>query len=277
MIRIAVALTILFLAGNLYSQVTYDQSKKASRVIGKWLARSSGHYDFLSATSVNPKRAGDRFFGLPDMQTASDYGISLMNAPRDKEVTEAYRTIGADTSSMERSISLSRLHVNLGFANKHDFSFSYQLPTRDEIQGWGAGYKRVLFTDHIFYLSWRLNYSRSSKENYFESSSLMNDLSISLYLRLIDLYAGVRHWSGKVKFNSSIPELRLPTVEYFSTSDEIEHYFGVLLATTMNTRFTMEANSIGKEYAVAGKFSFHFDSLLPTFNNWFRDPRYIRQ
>jgi hypothetical protein len=270
-------LIVIFIVTPALGQVTEAQSKKASKVIGTWLSKSTGHYDFLSATTVNPKRAGDKFFGIPDMQMASDYGLSLMDAPRDDKVTEAYETIGAETSSMDQSLRIPRFHLNLGFANKHDFTFSYLLPNPDEISGWGLGYKRVIGKTNYFYLTYRLNYSRSHRENYFENRSVMNDLSFSLYLRLIDFYGGIRHWAGKVSFDSTIPALELPEVHYFGTASEIEHYFGVIAALTTNSRLTIEANSLGGKYAVAGKLSFHFDSLLPTFNNWFRDPRYIKQ
>lgn len=270
-------LFLIFVLTSAYGQVTEAQSKKSSQIIGKWLSKSTGHYDFQSATTVNPKRAGSKFFGIPDMQMASDYGISLMDAPRSDEVTNAYETIGADTSDMDRSLRIPRFHANWGFANRHDLTFSYLMSNPDDITGWGLGYKRVIGRTNYVYLTYRLNYSRSARENYFNNRSFTNDLSLSLYLRLIDFYVGVRHWAGKVSFDATIPALELPEVEYFSTASEIEHYFGLIAALTTNTRLTLEANSLGDRYAVAGKLSLHFDSLFPTFNSWFRDPRYIKQ
>jgi hypothetical protein len=263
--------------GYVRAQVTVQESQKAAKTIGKWLSKTTGHYDFQSATTVNPKRAGKKFFGIPDMQMASDYGISYMQAPRTDEVTKAYQTIGADTTNMASSLKLPRVHLNLGFANKHDFNFSYLLPSDDDIQGWGVGYKRVLWQWRYLFLSYRFGYARSSRENYFSATSYVNDLSASIYLRLIDLYAGMRHWSGKVRFDSTIPQLQLQPIEYFSTASEIEPYVGVIAATTTHTRLTLEASSLSDSFSVAGKFSFHFDSLFPTFENWFRDPRYIKQ
>ncbi len=260
-----------------YGQITDKQSEKASMVIGKWLSKSTGHYDFHSATTVNPLRAGSKFFGIPNIQMASDYGISYMDAPRDLDVTNAYKTIGADTSNMDTSLGLSRFHLNLGFGNKHDLTLSYLIPQVEGIKGWGAGYKRVISRDRYLFFTYRLNYSRSSREDYFTSISFTNDLSLSIYLRLIDIYIGLRHWSGNVKFYSTIPALELPEMDYISELHEIEHYVGVTAATTTNSRFTFELNSIGNQYALAGKLSLHFDSLFPTFNNWFRDPRYIKQ
>lgn len=259
------------------AQATKKESQQAAQTIGRWLSRSAGHYDFQSATTVNPKRAGTKFFGIPDMQMASDYGFSYMQAPRTSEVTDAYQKMGANTSSMASALKLPRFHLNLGFANKHDFTFSYLLPNDDKIQGWGLGYKRVLAQVGYIFFSYRFGYARSSKNNYYSANSYVNDLSASVYLRLIDLYVGVRHWSGKVRFNADIPELQLPTMDYFSDVSELEPYVGVILATTTRTRFTMEASSAEKNYNLAAKFSFHFDSLLPSFDNWFRDPRYIKQ
>lgn len=260
-----------------WAQVTEQESIKAAKTIGMWLSKTTGHYDLQSATTVNPQRAGKKFFGIPNMQMASDYGFSYMQAPRTDEVTKAYKTIGADTSSMASSLKLPRFHLNLGFANKHDLNFSYFIPNDDEIKGWGLGYKKVLVRMNYFYLSYRFGYARSYRDDYFSATTYVNDLSASLYLRLIDVYAGLRHWSGKVRFDSSIPELQLRPIEYFSTASEIEPYVGIIAATTTHTRFTLEANSLSDSYSVTGKFSFHFDSLLPTFENWFRDPRYIKQ
>ena len=274
--RLSIFVTYL-LFNPAFAQVTESQSKNAALAIGKWLSKSTGHYDFQSATTVNPKRAGTKFFGIPDMQTASDYGISLLASPRIDEVTNAYQTIGANTSSMEDVLWIPRFHVNWGFDNKHDITFSYIMANSNEITGWGLGYKRVIGKTNYLYLTYRLNYARSQREDYFENTSVMNDLSVSLYLRLIDFYLGVRHWAGKVSFQSTNPALALPDVYYFSTASEIEHYFGVIGALTTNSRLTLEANSLGEDYAIAGKLSLHFDSLLPTLNNWFRDPRYIKQ
>lgn len=274
---LTIVLFTLSLVNEACSQVTKRQTQKAAQEIGKWLSRTTGHYDMQSATSVNPKRAGNRFFGIPDMQTASDYGISYTQAPRTDKVTKAYETIGADTSHMASALKLPRFHLNLGFANKHDFNFSYLIPNEDKVEGWGVGYKRVIAQSGHMFFSYRLGFSRSSRKNYFEASSLVNDFSVSLYLRLIDFYAGVRHWSGKVSFEAEIPELVVNPIEYFSNVSELQPYVGVIMATTTNTRFTVEASSLSNTYSLTGKFSFHFDSLLPTFNNWFRDPRYIKQ
>ncbi len=259
------------------AQVTASESQKAAKVIGQWLSKNTGHYDYQSATTVNPKRAGNKFFGIPDMQTASDYGISYMQAPRTNEVTNALGSIGANTSSMASSLRLARLHLNLGFANKHDFNFSYLFPFEEPIRGWGVGYKKIISQWRYLYLSYRFGYARSESENYFSASSYVNDLSASVYLRLIDIYIGMRHWAGKVRFYSAIPQLELQPIEYFSTASEIEPYAGIIAATTTNTRWMIEMSSLSDSYTISTKFSFHFDSLFPTFNNWFRDPRYIKQ
>jgi hypothetical protein len=268
---------VLWTTRSLRAQVTSQESQKAAETIGKWLSKTTGHYDLQSATTVNPQRAGNKFFGIPDMQMASDYGISYMQTPRIDEVTKAYKTIGADTSTMASSLKLPRFHLNLGFANKHDVNFSYLLPSDDEIKGWGVGYKVVLSRWRYLYLSYRIGLAQSSRENYFSATSYVNDLSASVYLRLIDIYAGMRHWSGKVSFESTIPQLQLQPIEYFSTASEIEPYVGVIAATTTHTRLTVEGSSLSESYSVTAKFSFHFDSLFPTFENWLRDPRYIKQ
>ena len=275
--KITIILLLSFASGAM-AQVTYQQARKASQVIGRWISKSTGHYDFLSATPVGPKRAGDKFFiiGEPAMQRASDYGFSYMQAIRDEEVTDAYQTLGFDTSTMARQIDLTRFHLALGFANRHDFSFSYMRST-ESVNGWGLAYKKVFLNyKHYFYMAYKGSFGRSTKLDYFESSSFCNEVSASLYFILYDFYLGIRHYYNEVNFKSSIPQLDLPDVYYFSDFSEIEYYYGVILATTLNTRLAIQVNQLGEEYSVGAKFSFHFDSLLPTSNNWFRDRRYIR-
>lgn len=276
-IKVHFLILLSFLPSLGLAQVTFEESRKASIVIGKWLSKATSHQDFLSATSVATKRAGSKFFGIPDMQMASDYGYSYAATPRDQAVTEAYETIGVNSSQMSSSLALSRFHLNLGFNNKHDFTFSYLTSPIDEVRGWGVGYKRVVSHVGYFYLTYRLHYAQAEKNDYFESSTMTNDLSVSVYLRLIDLYAGVRHSSGKVNFQSSMRELKLPEVSYFSTMSEIEKYGGVVLALTTNSRLTLEVSTLGEATFVAGKLSMHFDSILPTNTQWFQDPRLIKQ
>lgn len=261
----------------LHAQVTSVESQQASIVIAKWISRATGQYDIYSATSIGPKRGGDRFMiaGSLTTQTASEYGISNMTVKRDSDVTRAYEVLGFDTVNLADSVNLQRLHLNWSFANRHDFSFSY-LFSPENINGWGLGYKRVLFNYRSFYFSYRVQYAQSHLDHYFNNTSFTNDFSASLYFSLFDLYAGIRHTSGKVSFYSSIPQLQLPTVNFISKLSEIDFFYGLMVATSLNTRFTFQVNQIGQELSLTGKFSFHFDSLFPTINNWFKDPRYIK-
>lgn len=263
---------------NLYAQVTYDESLEAARTIGSWLSKSTGHYDFLSATPVGPKRAGKKFFirGYPDMQTASDYGVSYMQVPRDSDVTTAYETLGFETRKMSRTIDLSRFHLAMSFANQHDFTFSY-LSSIDGIKGWGVGYKHVLFNYRYFYISHRAQYGRASLTDYFENINVTNDLSMSLYLRQFDIYAGMKHSFGSAQFEAPNASLELPRVYYSTKINELDYFYGFWVATSVNSRIALQVNQLGKEFAMTGKFSLWFDSILPTANNWFRDPRYIKQ
>ncbi len=272
-------ITLLFFSSLGRAEITLEESKQAAEVIGKWFSKATGHYDFLSATPVAPKRAGKKFMITiaPDMQMASDYGVSYMQVPRDDKVTAAYEKLGIDTSTMAKSLGLSRLHINLGFDNKHDFTFSYLATLDKKFSGWGGGYKRVLYQLGVFYFSYRLQYSRSEREEYYFHEGVTNDFSASLYLRLIDIYGGVRHSIGKVKFKSSIPELQLPDVKFISPVNELEYFYGVSIATSKNTRLCLQGTKLGNEVAVAAKLSFHFDSLLPSGEGWFDDPRYIKQ
>lgn len=262
-----------------HAVITLEQAKESSQVIGRWIAKTTGHYDFLSATPVATKRAGTKFMITiaPDIQTASDYGFSYMLAPRDREVTKAYETLGVDTKSMAKNLELNRFHINLGANNKYDFTFSYLFTLGRTLRGYGLGYKQVLFQNGPLYFSYRLQYAKSQRDDFYQAQSLTNDLSVSLYLRLLDVYTGVRHGMGKVRFHSSIPELQLPEAKYISNADQLELFYGLVLATTTHSRFTFQCTRIGKELTYAGKLTMHFDSLFPAGSGWFRDPRYIKQ
>ena len=272
-------IAVLFFSSLVKAEITLEESRQAAEVIGKWFSKATGHYDFLSATPVATKRAGKKFMITiaPDMQTASDYGVSYMQVPRDDKVTAAYEKLGIDTSGMAKSLGLSRLHINLGFENKHDFTFSYLATFDKKFSGWGLGYKRVLYQLGIFYFSYRIQYARSERDDYYFHEGMTNDFSASLYMRLIDVFAGVRHSVGKVKFKSTIPELQLPDVKFVSPINELEYFYGIGIATTKNTRLTLQGTKLGNEVAVAAKLSFHFDSLLPSGEGWLADPRYIKQ
>jgi hypothetical protein len=261
-----------------FAQITQQQAEQASLVIGKWLSKSTGHYDFLSASPVGPKRAGEKFFirEKPAMQTASDYGFSYMQAVLDDDVKEAYELLGYNVSEMAQTVDLTRLHLAWGFANKHDFTFSY-LSSQEGITGWGVGYKRVLSQWGPFYTAYRIQYSRASLEDYFDSSFISNDLSLAVHFPLVDLFAGFKHTTAKIQFEATEVALRLPEVNYFADISELEYFYGLVLATTYNTRLTLQFSQVGLEYSAAAKFSFHYDSLLPTKTQWLKDPRYIRQ
>lgn len=271
-------LVLFFLSMPLSAQVTYDQSLDAARTIGSWLSKSTGHYDFQSATPVGPKRAGKEFFlrGFPRLQTASDYGLSYMQVPMDDTVISAYQVLGFDTNNMNRTIEMNRFHLALSFANKHDLSFSY-LSSFDGIKGWGIGYKKVLYNYRYFYLSYRAQYGRASLDDYFNNINVNNDLSMSIYLRLIDFYAGVKHSFGSAQFESPNSALELPKVYYSTQVNSLDYFYGLWIATSTNSRISLQVSQFGRELSYTGKFSLWFDSILPTANNWFRDPRYIKQ
>lgn len=277
MFRIVACLFLSFI-GTAYTAVTFDESRAASTVIGKWLSRSTGHFDFYSATPVAPKRAGERFMitVVPSKQFASDYGLSYQQITRDQNVNGAYQTLGFNTDEFSKTIELSRIHANFGITNKYDLTLSY-LFSPDKISGWGVGFKNVLFNYRHLYFSHRIQAGHSKLEAYFDNWVMVNDLSMSLYFTLVDFYGGVRHSAGKVRFYSAISALNLPPINYVSSLSELEYFYGVVLAPSFNTRLTFQANKNGEELSLGAKFSFHFDSILPSASGWFKDPRYIKQ
>lgn len=273
-----IACLILFISARSYAIVTADESRAASETIGKWLSRSTGHFDFYSATPVAPKRAGDKFMITiaPNKQYASDYGVSFQQIKRDQKVTQAYETLGFNTDQFSKTINFTRIHANFGITNDYDFTLSY-LMSSDDISGWGVGLKQLLIKYRYFYLSHRIQVAHSKLPNYFDNWVLVNDLSMSLYFTLIDFYTGIRHSAGRVRFFSSLSDLSLPPFNYIAGLSDLEVYYGLVFATSYNTRLTLQANKNGEEFSYGLKFSFHFDSLLPTATDWFKDPRYIKQ
>lgn len=271
----------IFYSTNCFAltQTQYDDYRNASIVIGKWLSKSTSHNDMLSGTPVSTQRQGDKFMIAegPATQFASDYGFSVMHAPLDSKVNDAYEVIGANKSSLPKYLELERFHVALGVGNRDDLTASF-LTTQDfTLTGWGVGYKRVLVYYGPFFLSYRGQYSRSQRDNFFEQQSFTNDLSGSIYLLFLDLYAGVRHTIGIIKFSSNDPSLALPKITYFSKLSELEYFYGMSLTLTTKIRLAVQANKVNDDYAIAAKLSFHFNSLLPEFDNLFSDPRHLKR
>jgi hypothetical protein len=259
-----------------FASRTYEESKSAATTIGKWISSSASHYELISATPLGPRRAGKKFFvKTAPLQMASDYGISFMRAPTSDDLKDAYRTLGFDTSAMARALYLTRLHAAWSFGNAHDFSYSYLLSK--DLSGWGLGYKRVFHQAGPRYFSYRIGYSHTERENWYRGDQIATEVAASLYMRLVDFYGGLRHVFGRVEFQSSVPELRLPAISYFAGLEDLEYFLGVVLATSVNTRMTFQMNLVREELKVAGKFSFRFDELYPTSGNWLKDPRALKQ
>jgi hypothetical protein len=269
-------LVALCLIEPAFAARTYEESKAAATTIGKWISASASHYELISATPIGPRRAGKKFFvRTAPLQMASDYGISYMRAPASEEMMQAYEALGFDTSRMARALYLTRLHAAWSFDNEHDFSYSY-LSSKD-LAGWGLGYKRVFHQSGARYFSYRIGYTRTERENWYRADQVATEVSASIYLRLVDFYGGLRHVFGQAEFESSIPELRLPEITYFAGLEDLEYFLGAVLATSVNTRLTLQMNLVREELKLAGKLSFRFDELYPTYGNWFKDPRALKQ
>lgn len=272
---ISVSLILIF-GGFANAQTSFSDSKRASAVIGQFFSETTRHKDFLSASPVGQQRSGEvMFVHEQPIQYASDYGVSFESVPYSRAVLNSYRTLGIATGGLAKSIDVPRAHLALNFANRFDLTASYILS--DEFSGWGFGLKSVLYREGAFFFSHRIHYSRSERTNYFENQSFTNEFQASLYYRLFDWYAGVSHSMGKVEFRSTVPALRLPEVSYLADLSQLQFFYGVTVASTTNTRVTLQANHSQSDFWVSAKLSLHFDSLFPTWNDWFADPRRIKQ
>ena len=261
------------------AELTSEASRSAALIIGQWLTQSSSHFDFLPASPIAPKRAGEKFFvrgSKAPLQTGSDYGVSTSLIPIDNKVTEAYYLLGFNGQQMSESISVDRIHTGFGLGNFTDLSLSY-FHGIDGFRGWGVGLKRVLIQNDKFYYSYRLQYGRSQLENYFETLSINQDLLVSYYLRLVDFYVGVRHSSGSIQFKSTQSVLQLPSTDFVDSLQDLDLFLGITIATSLNTRFTLQAQQVGQNTGLAAKISLHFDSLFPTKTPWFGDARALKQ
>jgi hypothetical protein len=268
-----------FLGSKASADLTYEESRRAAMEIGKWLSKSCSHFDFTSASPISPKRAAESMFlknfKIP-VQKASDYGFSISETPITPDALNAYRLFGYAESDIPKTLYLDRLHLNWGIGNTTDFTFSY-FHSAEGVRGWGAAVKRILQKENRYYLSYRVQIGRAQLNNYFDNISINQDLMASYYLRLVDLYVGLRHTYGKVNFEASKKELQIPPAEFFSAMDEIDLFYGIVFATTYNTRLTLQGLHGDGVFSWSAKFSFHFDSLTPTDTNWFGDPRAIKQ
>jgi hypothetical protein len=268
-----IVLVVFLFSKAAFGQATFEESKAASIVVGKWFTKALAHYDFLSATPIALKRDDYRFyiFEASHFQLASDYGYSYSQVPVPADVKSAYETLGFSTGGMSSKVELNRFHANWGITNAHDLTFNYQW-SYGGISGWGLGYKYLIMARRHFFLSHRLSYAKAYRDNYFDSTTVTNDLSLSLYMRLIDVYVGARHHFGKIKFTPSLNYLELPEVSYFSTLGELEYFYGVVIAGSYNSRLAIQASQIGNDTSISAKLSFHFDSLFPKkilfFQNW---------
>jgi hypothetical protein len=159
--------------------------------------------------------------------------------------------------------------------NKYDLTFSYAM-SQDGIKAYGIGFKRQLIRFQIFSLAYRIQLSQSSYQNNFKLYSITNDLSMGLYFKLIDFYAGIKHYAGSVNFYSRTSALKIPRINFISNEKELDYFYGVVLAPTYAIRLTFQIDKQLTETIFSAKFSLHFYSLLPSFRNWFKDPRYIR-
>lgn len=261
------------------TQTQFNDYKDASIVIGKWLSKSTSHNDILSGTPISTKRQGNQFMIAegPATQYASDYGFSIMRSPLDSKIISAYEVIGANTATLPKYLELNRFHVGLGIGNKDDITASF-IATQDmTLTGWGAGYKRVIAYHGPFFMSYRGQYSRTKRDNFFTQQSFTNDISGSVYLLFFDIYAGVRHTVGIINFAASDPTLVLPKVTYFSKLSELEYFYGISMALTTKLRLGIQANKVDDDYSIAAKLSFHFNSLLPEMDNLFSDPRHLQR
>jgi hypothetical protein len=273
---VGVSLAVFFFKESASASRSYEQSKSAATTIGKWLSASISHYELISATPTGPRRSGKEFFvNKVPLQMASDYGLSVMRAPIGDDIKNAYATLGFDTSDLARALYLTRLHAVWSFDNAHDFSYSYLLS--EGLSGWGLGYKRVFHQAGARYFSYRIGYAHTERENWYRGDQIATEAAASLYLRLVDFYGGLRHVFGRVEFQSSVPELQLPAINYFAGLDDLEYFLGAVLATSVNTRMTFQMNLVRDEIKITGKFSFRFDELFPTSGNWLEDPRALKQ
>lgn len=253
---------------------TEDQSINASTKIGRWLSRSTSHYDFVSATPVGPLRSGRKFFvRSKPLQMASDYGVSYSEVPITSDIKQAYQAFGIPTTNLGGTWRLSRLHAIWSFANTHDFSYSWLYS--DQLTAWGLAYKYVFDQLGPYYFSYRFGFSNAQKHNFYSGQEISNEVSASWYLIVADFYVGARHTFGQGQFSSDVAALSLPRFTYISPFHEIQYYIGATLAPSTHTRINLQIGYSNQETYITGKFSFRFDELYPTMENWFRDPRYL--
>lgn len=259
------------------STVTRQQSIAAAEVVGRWLTNVTGPADYYSATPVAPRRAGKKFFITkePAKQYASDYGFSTHYAPVSNQVKSAYQVLGQDANSFASELQLNRVNLAFGIHNIYDVFLNYLYATGG-ISGFGVGYKKQIYNFGPLYLAYRFQYGQSKVQNYFTGQQFTTDFSASLYFRLVDIYAGIRHSFGRYNFETPIRPLQLPENDYFDQVEDLEAFYGLTLALTTGLRLSLIMANKRNSMDYGAKISFHFDSIVPYSKKPFRDPRYIK-
>ncbi|MBT3980472.1 MAG: hypothetical protein HOE90_03915 [Bacteriovoracaceae bacterium] len=256
---------------------SYKDYAVASEEIAKWLNRSMGHFDFLSATPLSLPRAGVKFFLSGDRPTqfASDYGYSFSRSKLSNKAKNAYTVFGKSAEKIPKSITIQRAHLNYGLGHFNDVTLSFSKVFETDIFGIGLGWKHMWWHSGSYFISSNSKYSYVTSLKQFQMHQFTQDISFSTYLFFIDLYGGARHVSGSTKFKATSVNLKLPTVKYVSSLKEVGLFYGAVGRLTTNSRVSVEANHLPEEIIYSFKFSFKFNTLFPDLSKGlFRDARY---
>lgn len=230
-------------------------------IVAHWLMRSTSHQPLNSATplalrqDLRQHKKTNKYF-----QHKSQFGLSSMQADTSDEVQNAYDyfELGAPAPS---ELNLLRVHYTKSMGDKMDFGISYLQVPNISMQGQGAHFSLNIFKLKNFYTTARIQHSWVKKIDFFKASTTALELLQSWNTSNFDVYIGAKYYYGKTHFYSKSKGGPIPTIDYQSSTSEIEKLIGFSKMIYKNFQFDGQIKTTKDEKSFLGKISF----TLPQF------------
>jgi len=249
------------------------QYTAAAKVLARWFLTGTAHHDMLSATPLGRLRSSYQEGQPFPLRMGSDWGFSYSQLPLTDEIRYSYRVMGTDAKTLPEYLNFYRFHLAQALSRNMDIAASALVVPDIELYGFGASLKYNFWRLGPLFTSARINYSNSRKSEFFESSSFGADISQSLNLNFLDIYAGLRYYNGEVKFTPSNISLPIAPIEY-GNANALQSFAGLVIATGKHARLTAQANFNSNENFYLLKFSMKLPTIVPMLPQWAKEPHY---
>ncbi len=260
----------MFFSNLVLAQTPAAYQDKAT-IVGAWLLRSTAHQPFLSATPLGMRQdsaSHSSSESFKEFRYGSDLSLSSEQSLSSQEVREAYNFFELGTPAPDE-LNMFRLHYGKTLGNRMDLGASYIFVPSIVIKGWGAHLSLNVIRYKNIFTTLRLLYSNVRKNSYFKTHSFALDLSQSVNFKFIDIYGGVKYFTGSILFISNSRGGAIPSIDYSSSSNNFEKYLGVSKFIYKDkVRANMQLNISQKEYALMAKISFKLPSATLKDGEW---------